>query len=209
MDVTMPETGSPDGAMVTSWLRLPGDRVEAGDGLCLVAWDGNVAELESPESGVLRMLAVEVGRTVPAGTTLARIEAPTPVLRPLSVEPEPQPAPTRDPEPAVDLEPVPEPEPELDSEPEPEPVVELEPDPEPELMPEPEAERAAAVPEALSRDAPVAPAAALELEGFLSPAVRRFVVAHEVDPGRIEGSGRGGRVTLADVRAVVDRATPK
>ena len=37
----------------------------------------------------------------------------------------------------------------------------------------------------------------------LSPAVRRAVQQHKVDPATIAGSGRGGRVTRADVDAVV------
>lgn len=37
----------------------------------------------------------------------------------------------------------------------------------------------------------------------LSPAVRRAVQQHNVDPATIAGSGRGGRVTRADVDAVV------
>jgi 2-oxoglutarate dehydrogenase E2 component (dihydrolipoamide succinyltransferase) len=46
--------------------------------------------------------------------------------------------------------------------------------------------------------------------GALSPAVRRAVRQHGVDPASIEGTGRGGRLTRADVdRAVAARgATP-
>ena len=224
MDVTMPETGSPDGAVVTAWLRLPGDPVEAGEGLCLVAWDGNVAELESPESGVLRMLAVEVGRAVPAGTTLARIESPPPVPVPPEPEPEEEPViaapePEPDEESVTELlaEPEEEPDPPLEAvqepqeEPEADPELPVEwlpepaPEPEPELDPEPVT--AIVVPERLLRDAPVLAASPPRLNGFLSPAVRRFVVDHDLDPGKIEGSGRGGRVTLGDARAAVDRAT--
>ena len=190
VEVTMPETGAPEGAAVTAWLCRPGDDVEAGEVLCLVAWDGNVAALESPESGVLRMIAVETGREVPAGTTLARIETPAPLRL---AEPEPE-SPEPEPEP-------PEPEPEL-FEPETEPELH-----EPEPEPEPEPELVATVPESLCRDAPVVEAAPVELDGFLSPAVRRFVLAHELDPGKIDGTGRGGRVTLADARAAADRAT--
>jgi pyruvate dehydrogenase E2 component (dihydrolipoamide acetyltransferase) len=198
MDVTMPETGSPEGAAVTAWLRLPGDPVEAGEGLCLVAWDGNVAELESPEGGVLRMLAVEVGRTVPAGTTLARIESPPPVPAPPVPEPRPEPV-------MAPSEPEPEEESVSEPLPGPEPGPEPMPDPEPALDPQPVT--AKVVPEGLLRDAPVLPAPPQQLNAFLSPAVRRFVVDHELDPGTIEGSGRGGRVTLADARAAVERAT--
>ena len=36
-------------------------------------------------------------------------------------------------------------------------------------------------------------------QGWLSPAVRRAVIEHGLDPSGIEGSGRGGRLTRADV----------
>jgi len=43
--------------------------------------------------------------------------------------------------------------------------------------------------------------------GFLSPAVRKLVDEHGVDPSTVEGSGRDGRVTRDDVLALV-QATP-
>jgi len=39
----------------------------------------------------------------------------------------------------------------------------------------------------------------------LSPAVRRRVMEHRLDPEKIEGSGRGGRVTVKDVDAYLDQ----
>lgn len=43
----------------------------------------------------------------------------------------------------------------------------------------------------------------------LSPAVRHRVKKHDLDPEEIEGTGRGGRVTLKDVKAhVADKAEP-
>lgn len=43
--------------------------------------------------------------------------------------------------------------------------------------------------------------------GALSPAVRRAVRQHDIDPATIPGTGRGGRLTRADVdRAVAERA---
>lgn len=41
----------------------------------------------------------------------------------------------------------------------------------------------------------------------LSPAVRRLVRQHEVDPTAIAGTGRGGRLTKADVLAHIDSAS--
>lgn len=74
VEVTMPETGSPTGARVVRWLCRPGERVEAGDPLCVVAWDGNTAEMDSPASGVLRMVCFGPGHRVATGIAMARID---------------------------------------------------------------------------------------------------------------------------------------
>jgi pyruvate dehydrogenase E2 component (dihydrolipoamide acetyltransferase) len=42
----------------------------------------------------------------------------------------------------------------------------------------------------------------------LSPVVRRLIAEHELDPSQIEGSGAGGRITRADVLALIDRHGP-
>jgi len=41
----------------------------------------------------------------------------------------------------------------------------------------------------------------------LSPAVKRALLQHDIDPARIEGSGRDGRITRADVDRAVEEAT--
>jgi 2-oxoglutarate dehydrogenase E2 component (dihydrolipoamide succinyltransferase) len=46
-----------------------------------------------------------------------------------------------------------------------------------------------------------------DLETRLSPSVRRACQQHGIDPSRIEGTGRGGRVTREDVDRVVAAAT--
>ncbi len=63
---------------------------------------------------------------------------------------------------------------------------------------------------AISGDVPTAaPAPAQAAPGALSPSVRRAVQQHGVDPASIAGTGRGGRLTRADVdRAVANRAAP-
>jgi 2-oxoglutarate dehydrogenase E2 component (dihydrolipoamide succinyltransferase) len=52
-----------------------------------------------------------------------------------------------------------------------------------------------------------APASAGATEPRLSPSVRRAILQHDIDPSRIEGSGRGGRITRADVDRAVEEAT--
>ncbi|MGH9068578.1 MAG: dihydrolipoamide acetyltransferase family protein, partial [Acidimicrobiales bacterium] len=41
----------------------------------------------------------------------------------------------------------------------------------------------------------------------LSPVVRRLLSEHHLDPAQIQGSGQGGRITRADVLALVDRTS--
>jgi 2-oxoglutarate dehydrogenase E2 component (dihydrolipoamide succinyltransferase) len=44
-------------------------------------------------------------------------------------------------------------------------------------------------------------------ETRLSPSVKRAVLQHDLDPDQIEGTGRGGRITRADVDRAVEEAT--
>ena len=57
------------------------------------------------------------------------------------------------------------------------------------------------------QDAPAVPApAAKASHDHLSPAVRRLVTEHNLDPARISGTGVGGRLTKADVLNAVNKA---
>src|SRR5688572_1187866 len=56
-------------------------------------------------------------------------------------------------------------------------------------------------------DAPPARKDAPDREARLSPSVKRAVIQHDLDPARIEGTGRGGRITRADVDRAVEAAT--
>ncbi len=47
----------------------------------------------------------------------------------------------------------------------------------------------------------------LDPELRLSPAVKRALIQHDIDPGAIEGTGRDGRITRADVDRAVAKAT--
>jgi 2-oxoglutarate dehydrogenase E2 component (dihydrolipoamide succinyltransferase) len=52
-----------------------------------------------------------------------------------------------------------------------------------------------------------APASAGATEQRLSPSVRRALLQHDIDPSKIEGTGRDGRITRADVDRAVEAAT--
>jgi pyruvate dehydrogenase E2 component (dihydrolipoyllysine-residue acetyltransferase) len=81
--------------------------------------------------------------------------------------------------------------------------------------PEPEPEPAAAAPEAPAAEAP-APVAAQPApvpqvqqptgngKAFVSPVVARIAAEHGVDPGQVQGTGRGGRVTKQDILQFID-----
>lgn len=53
------------------------------------------------------------------------------------------------------------------------------------------------------------PAAAGESAGDLSPAVRRLIRQHDLDPSQISGSGRGGRITAEDVENYLNQVKPE
>ncbi len=53
--------------------------------------------------------------------------------------------------------------------------------------------------------APIAPAA-VAIHDHLSPAVRRLITEHDLDPARISGTGVGGRLTKVDVLNAVNKA---
>ncbi|HYE27445.1 MAG TPA: 2-oxo acid dehydrogenase subunit E2 [Allosphingosinicella sp.] len=84
------------------------------------------------------------------------------------------------------------------------PVAEVagyEPDPSSRRRPGPQGEQAP------RSSPPGAPASAGATEHRLSPSVRRALLQHDIDPSRIEGTGRGGRITRADVDRAVEEAT--
>ncbi|MGB1111045.1 MAG: biotin/lipoyl-containing protein, partial [Gammaproteobacteria bacterium] len=79
------------------------------------------------------------------------------------------------------------------------------PEPKAEAKPEPTPPPAPAKPAAAPAPATPAPAAAAPAKADvpLSPAVRRMVNEHQLDPSQIPASGKGGRLTKADVLAFV------
>ncbi len=82
------------------------------------------------------------------------------------------------------------------------PVVEPEPEP---LAPEPES---ASAPVAAVAPASDTPAVVHSVEGngrlFVSPVVARIAAEHGVDPGRVAGTGTGGRVTKKDILGFIE-----
>ncbi|MEQ8665282.1 MAG: 2-oxoglutarate dehydrogenase complex dihydrolipoyllysine-residue succinyltransferase [Rhodospirillales bacterium] len=90
-----------------------------------------------------------------------------------------------------------------------EPAPEPAPSPEPAAAPAPEAKPAPAAKEApapAAKSAP-APASAPGSQVHLSPAVRKLITEHNLDPASIKGTGPGGRITKGDVNAVITGRT--
>jgi 2-oxoglutarate dehydrogenase E2 component (dihydrolipoamide succinyltransferase) len=172
-EVKVPTLGeSVTEATIGEWLKQPGDPVKVDEPIASLETDKVAIEVPSPVAGVMGAHAVEVGATVEVGALIATIED--------DVAPgeDTQVAPRDEAQPAAPM------------------------------PPESAAPPANSAPPAQgdsSTAADAAPAQAKiidpEATQTLSPAVRRAVLEHGVDPTQIKGSGRDGRLTKEDVIA--------
>jgi pyruvate dehydrogenase E2 component (dihydrolipoamide acetyltransferase) len=82
-DFTMPSLGADmDEGLLQEWLVGPGDRVHKGDVIAVVETDKAAIEVECFQSGTVGRLLVQPGTRVPVGTPLAMIESEgTPSVR--------------------------------------------------------------------------------------------------------------------------------
>jgi 2-oxoglutarate dehydrogenase E2 component (dihydrolipoamide succinyltransferase) len=186
-DVVMPQMGvSVSEGTITKWLKQVGETVNADEGLLEISTDKVDTEVPSPATGVLAEILVQEGETVEVGTKLAAIAPEGAEAAP------PAPAPS-------------------DGD-----------------VPEPATAQAAAETSAVS-DAPSTPPTAESVEearpapvaspetttdasgngkSFVSPVVARIASEHNVDPGQVEGTGRGGRVTKKDILDFIQSGGP-
>ncbi|MGH9179841.1 MAG: biotin/lipoyl-containing protein, partial [Acidimicrobiales bacterium] len=204
---------------ITRWAKKVGDHVDEDEVLFEVSTDKVDSEVPSPVAGVVAEILVQEGETADVGARLAVIsdgeggsgggqaetsagaasgngaappaEAATEEKPEAGAEPGPEPAPAEGPAPAPDR------------------AAEVE-------AAEPEnagAEAPADQSPASNGDSP-APAPAESAGGkekagdgqarVLSPVVRRLLKEHNLDPSEVTATGAGGRITRADVLAVVD-----
>lgn len=159
IDVTAPIEQEGTKAVVRTWLKQVGDKVEVNDPLVELETDKVAVEVPAPAAGILREIILHSNDEAAPGAVLGRIA------------------------PAIDL-----------------------------------GEEEAARPERggnPDEEGTPAPTGAtgngegrtLDPELRLSPSVKRALIQHDIDPSHIQGTGRGGRITRADVDKAVEMAT--
>jgi pyruvate dehydrogenase E2 component (dihydrolipoamide acetyltransferase) len=208
VDVVMPQMGvSVSEGTITKWAKSEGEPVEADETLLEISTDKVDTEVPSPASGVLRQILAQEGETVAVGTRIAVIapegaevaEAPAPEAAP------PEPATAKAAEEAASAAGAEGETPTEAKVEEAPPAAAPAPQPAPPPMP---AEAEAAPPEpAPAREEPTDGDGRQEGR-FVSPVVARIAAEHDVDVSRIEGTGRGGRVTKKDILAFIESGAP-
>ena len=198
-DITMPQLGETvTEGTITRWLKQVGDPVAEDEVLFEVSTDKVDSEVPSPVAGVLSEILVPEGETVDVGTRLAVISdgaaAPAAAAgrrsrsrRRLRPRAEAEPPPSRQAGARAGRA-------------EPEPAERRHPSPAAGRPPATAAGASTAVPRAAAT-----PATSGSGGRVLSPVVRRLIAEHDLDPGQIEGTGAGGRITRSDVLALIDR----
>jgi pyruvate dehydrogenase E2 component (dihydrolipoamide acetyltransferase) len=188
----MPQMGvSVSEGTITKWLKQEGEQVQADEPLLEISTDKVDTEVPSPGSGVVQQILVQEGETVEVGARLAVIGSEA--QAPAAAEEAQAQATTEAAAEADAVSSAESPAPAAPPAPEPE-AAPPEPEPEPEPAPEP-----ARAPE------PVAVSDGSEDgKSFVSPVVARIASEHNVDVSRVQGTGRGGRVTKKDILAFVE-----
>jgi len=174
----MPQLGETvtEGTIIR-WLKKVGDEIAHDEPLFEVSTDKVDSEVPSPASGYVAEILVGEGSTVDVGTKLAVVsnEVPSGGPEAAGATTEPSPVP-----------------------------------PAPDQVPEPTMSVPGSAPVAQE----LAPAPASDgstgsksngTGQVLSPVVRQLVAEHGINPDSVPGTGKGGRITRADVLAYIDR----
>jgi len=182
-DVTMPQLGETvTEGTVTRWFKQVGDEIALDEALFEVSTDKVDTEVPSPVAGVVAEILAGEGDLVEVGQVLARVGD------------------------AADISAAP-PQAPLVEQVSPAPTVD-------QTSPPPQAppvEQAHTETPDESLAASVAVAAVAAESPVLSPVVRRLINENGIDPTTLSGTGRGGRITRADVEQAIrarSQATP-
>jgi pyruvate dehydrogenase E2 component (dihydrolipoamide acetyltransferase) len=101
-DFLMPSLGADmEAGTLVEWRVGPGDRVRRGDVVAVVETQKGAIEIEIFESGTVAEICVPVGREVPVGAVLARLDGGEAAPRPAATAPMPAAAPAAPPPPRV------------------------------------------------------------------------------------------------------------
>jgi pyruvate dehydrogenase E2 component (dihydrolipoamide acetyltransferase) len=196
-EVKLPQLGeSVTEGTITAWLVEEGAQVEEDEPLFEISTDKIDTEVPSPASGVLQEIRAQVDDTVEVGEVVAVI-AEDGEAAAEDEEPAEEPDEAAEAEAAADVE-------------EREAAAAEEVDEEAETDEEPAEEQEEEEPSEEPEPAPAARTRGDETDGeaaLLSPIVRRMVREHDLDPSRIEGSGKGGRITRSDVERAIEAGT--
>lgn len=177
--VLLPQLGeSVDEATISKWLVSEGDKVEEFDPLLEVNTDKVDSEIPSPAAGTLLEILIPEGETVRAGTVLAYIGEPG---EEVSQEKEAKPVTVPEVEEAAQEGEIAVQAEKTTQPPQPPPAAKKEPVPSP------------------GRDKQL---------GFISPVVSKIASEYNVDLTRVNGTGRGGRITKKDILAYIDQREP-
>ncbi|HEX2026682.1 MAG TPA: dihydrolipoamide acetyltransferase family protein [Nitriliruptorales bacterium] len=197
-EVKLPQLGeSVTEGTITAWLVKEGEHVEEDQPLFEISTEKVDTEVPSPASGVLKQIRAEVDDTIEVGAVVALIDTDGAAAEEAAEE-----APTE-----TEEEPEEEPAEAAPAEAEEQAAAETE-----EQAPAAETEEqapAAEDEEQAPRRAAAEQRAEPEGDGrakgeLLSPIVRRLVNEHDLDPSRIEGTGKGGRITREDVERAIE-----
>jgi 2-oxoglutarate dehydrogenase E2 component (dihydrolipoamide succinyltransferase) len=159
-------------ATVAKWMKAVGEAVAVDEPLVELETDKVTVEVPAPVAGVLAQIAAETGADVAVGALLGSIADRPAAAQPMAKQekkPEPAPAASR-PEAAQ---------------------------PQPESRPQPAA--TAPRPAPTPPSSPPASEPAGNVVALLSPAVRKLIEEHHLDPAKIPASGKDGRLTKGDV----------